>query len=336
MNLTPKITFGIINYNRLFYLKSCVKSLLESIDGYENIELICIDDESREEGTTEYLDQLESSGWKVFRKGSYKDKNLIGKNNVDHISYFAQSLNIIYENSSGELIVPLQGDCQFVRKDWIKSYVDLFSNNHQIGSALLDAQRKVRIESSLFDKISDNFYFDNKRETINGAGDSVYRRKMIDDVGGWKESLDSQLTSEDIFSKSASSLGYKVAVPKIPVTIAICTDPRGTNARVRGNKRYGKYWRGLNDQYYSWINIGEFDSKKNLIDKPFSIEELASSNGDWELPIDQFGNWKKNPINIETASKNDYEVIFEFNDHIKFEDGNFKDDNSYMNEWLED
>ena len=35
-----KVSFGIINYNRLFYLKSCAESLMESVKGYDNVEFI--------------------------------------------------------------------------------------------------------------------------------------------------------------------------------------------------------------------------------------------------------------------------------------------------------
>ncbi len=67
-----KVSFGIINYNRLYYLKSCAESLMKSIGDYEDVELICIDDDSREEGTKEYLQTLEDRGWIVINQEDHR------------------------------------------------------------------------------------------------------------------------------------------------------------------------------------------------------------------------------------------------------------------------
>ena len=45
-----------------------------------------------------------------------------------------------------------------------------------------------------------------------------------------------------VFSKQELDNLYFIS-PQIPVSAGIFTDSRGTNARVRGNKRYGDYWR---------------------------------------------------------------------------------------------
>ena len=64
-----KISFGIVNYNRLFHLKSCAESLMQSIEDYEGeVEFICIDDNSKEPGTKEYLETLSERGWKVINQ----------------------------------------------------------------------------------------------------------------------------------------------------------------------------------------------------------------------------------------------------------------------------
>ena len=67
-----KVSFGIINYNRLFYLKSCAESLMESVKDYPDVEFICIDDNSREPGTQEYLQSLKDRGWIVVNQENYR------------------------------------------------------------------------------------------------------------------------------------------------------------------------------------------------------------------------------------------------------------------------
>ena len=63
-----KITFGIVNYNRLHYLKSCAESLMQSIQEQKDVQLICIDDNSKESGTKEYLQTLADRGWTVINQ----------------------------------------------------------------------------------------------------------------------------------------------------------------------------------------------------------------------------------------------------------------------------
>ena len=60
---------------------------------------------------------------------------------------------------------------------------------------------------------------------------------------------------------------YITALSAVPQSIAIYTDPRGTQGRVRGNKRYGSYWKAKNTtgwKYYDYVNEFEFDLSKPI------------------------------------------------------------------------
>ena len=104
-----KISFGIINYNRLFYLKSCAESLMESVEDYDGeLEFICIDDNSKEPGTQEYLQTLKDRGWTVINQEEHRqaEKQSIGE--VKHvIDEFSAALNLFHQTATGEYIVPL-------------------------------------------------------------------------------------------------------------------------------------------------------------------------------------------------------------------------------------
>ena len=92
--MTPKVTFGIINYNRLFYLKSCAESLMESVEDYDNVEFICIDDNSREVGTKAYLASLRERGWTVINQEEYRiGRKLVTDeyNDTTHMNAFADA-----------------------------------------------------------------------------------------------------------------------------------------------------------------------------------------------------------------------------------------------------
>ena len=101
-----------------------------------------------------------------------------------------------------------------------------------------------------------------------------------------------------------------LTMPIFPVSAAIYTDARGTNARIRGDKRYGDYWPPKEDnfRYYKiWEYEEAIESSSNK-DVPFGIEFAANPVG-WKKPLDKDGNWLKNPIRPESCSENDYENI---------------------------
>ena len=117
----------MVNCNRLFYLKSCLESLIECTEDYPNKEIIVIDNASQEKGTNEYLDSIESNLVKVYRT---KER--------DPSNEYARGLNTICEKSDGEFVMLLEGDCQFiVRGGWLKQYVKFFTENSELTGSIV-------------------------------------------------------------------------------------------------------------------------------------------------------------------------------------------------------
>ena len=292
---SPKVTFGIVNCNRLHYLVSCLESLLFCTQDYTNKEIIIVDNASIEPGTSEYLDEKEKQGIFVVRQEKRDPHN-----------EFARALNIIVELSTGEYICPLQGDMQFIVKGpWIEKYIKYFEKyENNIGCIALDAQRKVTIAKrspyAIFDESdldeSFRFFMETKRPPICGAADVMYSKEILRKIYPWNvnnlsheggndsethmlkkvESLISAGDLKDIFFTS----------PQIPVSAAIHTDQRGTNARVRENKRYGDYWQPKKDfRYYEIFELDSLTAKCNRETPPLSIDDLARGVG-WNVPKD--------------------------------------------------
>ena len=306
-----KVTVGIVNYNRLFYLKSCAKSLIESTKDFDNIEFMCVDDNSSEPGTDNFLKTLSDSGWKVFNQQEYRDgekKHSDSYNDHDHAFAFFDALNLMFERSHGDLFIPLQGDMQFIRRGWLQEYVDLFTEKENILSATLDAQRRVRLSNSRYEKIQIKdkitFAYESNRR-VSAAGDCVFRSSVIEEIGGWTSSSSFSTPEDNFRSNFENKYGTenRVCVPWLPPSAIIWTDFRGINARVRGDKRYGDYWQAKDDIYYEWNTDGAF----NFLERPASIEELVRANDDWNLPVDENGNWKK--LNADQTDLNNYEII---------------------------
>lgn len=326
----PLVSFGIVNCNRLHYLKSCFESLVTCTDDYPAREFIVVDNASVEEGTKEYLDELTSRGVKVIRQEKRDPSN-----------EFARGLNTIVRETKGEIVVPLQGDMEFVvERGWLWYYVSLIKEyGRQVGCVTLDAQRMVtnHVQSTQMSKVlgvQHPFVFNAARPPISGAADVVYTREVLDLIGPWSEknvSHEGGLDSEtDMLQRVQKmmlerKLEYKCVSPILPPAIAIYTDARGTNARVRGNKRYGDYWPPkAMGRYYQPRKMQDFPPQRLLQGGPVSIEELARPMG-WDKPLDVNGNWLKNPIRPETAQESDFVVL---------EPEPTSDEADYLQEWL--
>ena len=329
--MTPKVTFGFINCNRLHYLKSCVESLLDCTHDYPNKELIIVDNASVEEGTREYLASKATQGFKVIQNTSRDPKN-----------EFAKALNIVTKESTGDFICPLQADMQFVVKGkWLKQYVNVYEQNlDRVGCIIFDAQRRIRNESSKFTKIGDGFLIDSRRNPICGAGDVMYSRKILDMIMPWQENnaaheggQDSETAMLDKVKSllAAGQQNFSCLVPIVPPSIAIYTDARGTNARVRGNKRYGDYWAPKDGgwKYYELIPNGIMKSSQDR-QQPLSIEDLAIPIG-WNKPVDKLGGWLKNPIRPESAMASDYTTLSSDEQDIAV---HMKPGAEYLDDWM--
>jgi glycosyltransferase involved in cell wall biosynthesis len=313
MNQT-RVTFGFINCNRLFYLRSCIESLLECTKDYANKELIIIDNASVEPGTKEYLDEKESQGFIVVRQ----DKR-------DPSNEFAKGLNTIAELATGDLICPLQADVQFVLEgDWLSEVVALFQQYApHVGCVILDAQRNITNQSHKFSQtISDNdfrFVVDTGRNPISGAGDVMYSREVLDLIYPWhvknKDHEGGQDSETEMLNKikriiADNKSGYHCFMPVYPVSAAIHTDKRGTNARIRGNKRYGDYWAPKEDnfRYYDLVSLSDIKKENKEFMIPLGIEDVVNTVG-FDKPVDKDGVWLKNPIRPETAKDSDFVTV---------------------------
>jgi glycosyltransferase involved in cell wall biosynthesis len=335
----PKVSIGFINCNRLHYLKSCVESFMYCTQDYQNKEMIIVDNNSVEEGTEEYLKQKEDQGFKVIRR-THRDPS----------NEFATALNTVVETSTGDYVAILQGDMQFIVKgSWLQDYVTLIKNNGpQIGCISFDAQRRVTHDSHSFSNaitINDSFNFvaDLDRPPLAGAADALYSREVLKNIFPWEIKNSSHEGSDDSETKMLqkvaglvyrNKLKWKTIIPIMPVAAAIYTDPRGTNARVRGNRRYGSYWPPKSDfRYYEILDYESLaKDKKMLRDKPWSIEEVVSAVG-FLPPIDENGSWLKNPIRPETAQPGDW-VELDYFDYSKTDPLTTSEEDKFLEEWL--
>jgi len=307
-----KVTFGIVSCNRLFYLKSCLESLLDTTETYTDKEIIVVDNASVEPGLEEYLRNLEEREIKVIRIGQRDPSN-----------EYARGLNTIVANSSGEYLCLLQGDMQFVLPGWLEDVINFYEKNDDIvGCVMLDAQRKTTHKGHDIRSFPEErqplskknkFFADLSRDPISPAADVIFKRSILEKVLPWSENNlnhEGGMDSENEMRyrvrnmiKNGYLRNYVLALSSVPQSIAIYTDPRGTQGRVRGNKRYGDYWQAKDDtgwKYYSYIKESDYE-----LDYPNSIETVANPIG-FSKFIGSDGVWLKNPIRPNEAKPGDW------------------------------
>lgn len=307
-----KVTFGIVSCNRLHYLKSCFESLVDTTKNYVDKEIIIVDNASVEQGMESYLQNLIERGVKVLKTTDRDPPN-----------EFARGLNTITKEATGDYLCILQGDMQFVLPDWINDVVDFYEKNKDVvGSIVLDAQRrptiannniKMFVDSRQPSSSNNRFFADMSRDPISPAADAFFERSILEKVLPWCETnlnheggMDSEnemrYRVRDMMSRNILPR-YVAAMAAIPPAIAIYTDSRGTQGRVRGNKRFGDYWQAKDStgwKYYDYITSSDYS-----LNYPNSIEVVAKPIG-FEKYLDENGIWLKNPIRPETASEKDW------------------------------
>jgi len=328
----PLVTFGVINCNRLHYMRSCIESLIQTTDRYTNKELIVVDNASTEPGTKEYFQTLRQN-WKNYHLLRLE---IIENPTRDPSNEFAKGLNSVVQRAAGTLICPLQGDMQFVENDWLFRFVKLFEvETGYVGCAMLDAQRRVTLKSSKLVPCgyAKQFFYDLGRPPVAGAGDVMYDRAVLEALGPWSTSNlahEGGNDSETEFLKrsaeyvAANKKKWMCAMAAVPPACAIYTDARGTNARIRGNRRYGDYWAPKNDGnlYYE---IKETPDEFRM--DPLSIEQMAHPIG-FTAPIGFDGGWLKNPIRPEMATSREYVELDEKPKIMKIAE------DEYLKDWM--
>ena len=339
----PLVTFGIVNCNRLHYFKSCLESLLFCTQDYKNKEIIVVDNASVEPGTDEYLNELRSRGIHVY-KTSNRDPN----------NEYARALNYIVKNAQGDYVCPLAGDMQFiVQGGWLYEFIKFYEQNPlTVGCISFDAQRRITNRSHQYGPIVSTgkyrFIYDESRPPIATSANCLFSKENLELMGPWEvdnlaheggNDSENKMWRKVMELKHFKKIEWTQVLPIVPVSIAIWNDPRGTNARVRDNKRYGEYWAPKKDfryyEIYKFDEITHMDNDKNMF--PLEVERLAQGIG-WRVPIDASGAWKKNPIDPVSAMPGDYTVIDLPDDGHEIIHESLKADEQYdyLSEWLDE
>ncbi len=315
----PKVTFGLLSYNRLHYLKATLLSARECIQ-YPEIEWIVSDNCSQEPGLQDFLD---NQTW----------LDLCIRKEQTH----AEAMNELVEKATGKYIFIWPEDVQFVIKgDWLIDLVEILEQHPEVGSVGLNAVRKCTLQEyffpgvkrrlhwlkndlACFKKVRTQKVFSSSRGfqlmTLGGATSGVCgsgiptltRTDIWKELGPWKfkregaSIIDSSLGAEDDMVMRFFGHGspWQMGILQTPVAADIITDPTGCKAKVRGNFRFGVYMPAPEAPFYYEIRDQEhFQSIPG--DFPLSFFEVTSPVG-FEIPKDSNGDHVKSALNTSVV-----------------------------------
>jgi GT2 family glycosyltransferase len=182
------ISILVLNWNGEAIIEECINSLFESV--YTNYEIVVVDNASTDSSIT------------ILKKYSNKIKLIIAEKNLG----YAAGNNLGFKNCSGEYIITLNNDI-IVDKYWLNNVTELFEQNQSIGiiscrqmsyfnREIVDALFSYPTTHLLLGRMNyglkyNSDAFDSKPGFVIGANgaSAIYRKKFLDDVGGFEESF---------------------------------------------------------------------------------------------------------------------------------------------------
>jgi len=226
----PKVTIGICVKDCEKYVREALKSIAIQNFPHEFMEVIVIDDGSKDKTLSIVLDTVVKMNMRV---------------KVFHTEWrgLGAARNTIVKNASGDYIIWVDGD-MILPEDHVKIQVDFMEKNPKIGIA--KAKHKIMFNENLV-AILENIPFillDADPEKMNtklpGTGGAIYRVSAIRQVGGFDECLKG--TGED------QDGAYRVKA----AGWLICQSPATFYERRVGT------WRDLWKKYV-WYGYGDHD-----------------------------------------------------------------------------
>lgn len=306
----PKLTIGVVSCNRLLYLRALLESMSETTP-LDNVEVIVVDNGSIEPGLREYVTSLDFVTHKVFR-----DQRAPATEAVD-------ALNTILDLTSASHVLLLTDDVQFIVSggSWIDDVLDVSGRYAWLGSVMPIALRHVTIAKHFDSGLGWRLFprrFPRRLEASSRATRIICfgrhelgithsalgvtpiatwrtigpfrarKPQTVEDAGGGAE--------EDVVRRyRRAGLRLRKGLLEVPVLAEIITDPRGTQARVRGNRRYGRYFAPPDGRFYYRIWTDAEAAALPRRGSALAFEEIVHPLG-FELPYDREGNRLKNPL----------------------------------------
>jgi len=197
-----KISVVIPTYNRLPSLKECLLSVLEN--DYPNFEIIVVDDFSKD-GTREYLKKIKDKNENIKNESSDKKiKIIINNENLG----VAEARNAGIKVATGEWVAFIDDDCR-AEKNWLSELEKCFTEE-KLGFVIGNT---IYFQENYRGNFPERLVNNNCAQWP-GAGNIAYRKKVLDEIGGF-DGVNFPYANEDTeLALRAFSAGWKYVSSK--------------------------------------------------------------------------------------------------------------------------
>jgi glycosyltransferase involved in cell wall biosynthesis len=240
---SPRITIGIVSYNRFFYLRALISSLSRAIDRTIPTEIIIVDNGSKEKELVDFIENKDS-----FLNTCPIANNIrvIHHSPKDWMTAEYEGRNVILEESMGDYIMFLQDDQQAIIDGLFMKDMINITNNHSSTMIIVDAIRRkdtqirytnpIRIVGTECDFFKTSY---RRFPTTGFASRAIYERCDLypvnkADYWGWAEDIYNSRVVTNFPSRSAF-------VTQVPQFLPIWNGRQGEYSFIRNGKRYGDY-----------------------------------------------------------------------------------------------
>jgi hypothetical protein len=310
----PLLTIGVVSCNRLFYLRALMESIRACLP-LDRLECIVADNASIEPGLREYVESLDFIAHRVFAERRSPSTEA------------ADALNAIIARATAPHVLLLTDDVQFIvsGRKWLDGLLELAAEYSWLGSIMPLALRRLTIgryfDSSLGPRLLPSMFPKRLRTRDGAIGAVCFKRNELGithsalgvtpvdiwrKIGPFRSSGAPQTaqdagagTEDDVIRRyKKARLKLRKALLEVPTVAEIITDPHGTQARVRGNRRYGRYFAPPDGVFYYRIRTESEAAAIPIRGSAVAFEDIVQPLG-FEMPYDAKGNRLKNPIGAD-------------------------------------
>ena len=309
MTASPELTIGIVSCNRLFYLRALIESIRACLPVHR-LECIVVDNASIEPGLQDYLRGVDFVR-PVIRPSRSPSTEA------------AAALNTILDQARATRVLLLSDDVQFIVSGaaWLDAVLELGTARPWIGSIMPIALRRVTLSRYFDGSIGHRLFpslIPKRLIASNGVGVACFPKRElgithsalgVTPLAVWKTigpfrtsgakqtAMDAGAGAEDDVVRRYRGAGLRLrkALLQRPVLAEIITDPSGTQARIRGNRRYGTYFEPPDGKFYYRIRTEAEARAQPLHGSAVPFEDAVEPLG-FPLPLDRHGNRLKSSI----------------------------------------
>jgi glycosyltransferase involved in cell wall biosynthesis len=312
--MAPALTIGVVSCNRLHYLRALMESIRACVP-LDRVQCIVVDNASREPGLREYVEGLDFVAERVFRHTRAP------------ASEAGEALNAIIDRASARHVLLLTDDVQFIVSGggWLDGALELAAAHPWLGSIMPIALRRVTLERYFDGGLAHRLFpwrwprrlaTADRQTTVALFGRDelgiTHSALGITPVDTWRRLgpfrataaaqtvQDAGAGAEDDVVRRYRRAGFRLrkALLQVPVIAEIITDPKGTQARVRGNRRYGRYLPPPQAPFYYRIWSEAEARAIPRRQSALAFEDIVQPLG-FKVPCDAAGGRLKNPLGAD-------------------------------------